>query len=129
LDGLPGQARVIAFCDLDEGRAAALAAGRGARVYTDYRAMLDSERLDAVFDNLPPFARSDELVRAAQKGCAIFTTKPLGLTLEPARRSLATIEAAGVINSVGYMFRYSGITDYARRLLADRPLALVVGQV
>ncbi|PZS01023.1 MAG: gfo/Idh/MocA family oxidoreductase, partial [Candidatus Chloroheliales bacterium] len=126
LDQLGAAARVVAFCDIDRERAAALAAGREARLYTDYRAMLASEQLDAVFDCLPPFARADELVLAAARGCAIFTTKPLGLDLDTARRSLAAIEAAGVINSVGYMFRYSGITDYARQLIADRPVAMVV---
>ncbi len=129
IDALGDAARVVAFCDLDGERAAALAAGREARVYTDYHAMLAEEQLDAVFDNLPPFARSDELALAAQRGCAIFTTKPLGLDLDTARRSLLAIEAAGVINSVGYMFRYSGITDYARQLVADRPVAMVIGRV
>lgn len=129
LDALGDAARVAAFCDLDSERATALAAGREARVYTDYRAMLANEQLDAVFDNLPPFARTDELVLAAERGCAIFTTKPLGLDLDTARRSLTAIEAAGVINSVGYMFRYSGITDYARQLIGGRPVAMVIGRV
>jgi predicted dehydrogenase len=129
LDALREQVQVSAFCDLDLARAKELARDREARVYSDYREMLERERLDAVFDNLPPFARSDELVQAAQRGCAIFTTKPLGLELETAQKSLAAIEAAGVVNSVGYMFRYSGITDFARSLLADRPLAMFVGQV
>jgi predicted dehydrogenase len=129
LDTHAAAARVVAFCDLDLGRAAVLAAGREARVYADLREMLAAERLEAVFDNLPPFARGDELVLAAEQGCAIFTTKPLGLELEVARRSLAAIETAGVVNSVGYMFRYAGIVDQARRLLAGRPLALVLGRV
>lgn len=133
LDGVglahPPNVQVVAFCDRDAERARALAAGRGAAVFTDYRAMFASARLDAVFDNLPPYARGDELADAAAAGCAIFTTKPLGLDLPVAQRSLAAIETAGVVNSVGYMFRYSGITDYAKSLLADRPIALVLGQV
>ena len=129
LDVLTAEARTVAFCDLDAGRAEGLAGPRDARVYTDWATMLERERPDAVFDCLPPFARGDELVAAAERGCAIFTTKPLGLELDVARRGLAAIEAAGVINSVGYMFRYSGITDYARELLSDRPLALVLGRV
>ena len=129
LDGLGDAVAVTAFCDVEPQRAQALATGRSARVYTDYAAMLAAEPLDAIFDNLPPFARGDELVLAAGRGCAIFTTKPLALDLDTARRSLAAIEAAGVINSVGYMFRYSGITDYAKRLLTGRPPAMVLGQV
>lgn len=129
LDNLADQARVVAFCDLDPTRARELGAGRDARVYADYRTMLEVERLDAVFDNLPPFARSDELVLAAERDCAIFTTKPLGLELDGPRRALAAIEAAGVVNSVGYMFRHAGITDEARHLVADRELAMVLGRV
>ncbi|MCA1553337.1 MAG: Gfo/Idh/MocA family oxidoreductase, partial [Chloroflexi bacterium] len=85
LNAMPDDARVIAFCDLDLARAHALAAGYEARVYDDYRVMLDAEALDTVFDNLPPFARADELICAAEHGCAIFTTKPLGLNLETAQ--------------------------------------------
>src|SRR5687768_17324448 len=87
LDALGAAVRVQAFCDLDARRARLLAGGREARVYTDYRTMLAAESLDAVFDNLPPFARHDELVLAAQHGCAIFTTKPLGLEMESVRRT------------------------------------------
>lgn len=129
LDNLSDRACVTAFCDIDPARAEALARGRAARIYTDYRQMLDQEPLDAVFDNLPPFARADELVLAAQHNCAVFTTKPLGLDLPTAQRSLEAIEAAGVRNSVGYMFRYSGITQYAMGLIAGRPLAMFVGRV
>ena len=129
LDHLQDRARVVTFCDLDADRAHAMAAGREARVYDDYRTMLEAERLDAVFDNLPPFARADELVLAAKRGCAIFTTKPLGLDLDGPRQALAAIEAAGVLNSVGYMFRYSGIAERARELLVGRELAMVIGRV
>ncbi len=129
LDALTDQARSVAFCDVDRGRAEALAGPRGARAYSEWIAMLDGERLDAVFDCLPPFAHADELVAAAERGLAIFTAKPLGLDLDSARRSLAAIERAGVISSVGYMFRYNGITDRVRELLADRPLALALGRV
>ncbi|MBA3944071.1 MAG: Gfo/Idh/MocA family oxidoreductase [Herpetosiphonaceae bacterium] len=135
LDMLSDEAQVVAFCDIDQGRAQELALGREVGrdrqigIYTDYRPMLYHGQLDAIFDNLPPFARGDELVLAAERGCAIFTTKPLALDLATAQRSFAAIEQAGVINSVGYMFRYSGITKYVKNLLQDRPLAMIMGQV
>jgi predicted dehydrogenase len=116
--------QLAAVCDLDVARASALAGSRAATIYADYRVMLDRERLDAVFDNLPPFGRGDELIEAARRGVAIFTTKPLGLELATAEASLAAIERAGVVNGVGYMFRYAGIVERARELLAGRPVAL-----
>ena len=129
LDAFPERARSVAFCDVDFGRAEALAAPRGARAFADWREMLDAVDLDALFVNLPPFARGDELVEAARRGLHLFTTKPLGLGLDGPRRSLDAIEAAGVVAQVGYMFRYSGITERAKALLAGRPVALVLGQV
>lgn len=129
LDERRDRAEVVAYCDLDEGRARAFAEPRGASAFGGWRRMLDEMRLDAVFCNLPPFARGEELVAAAEAGCAIFSTKPLGLDLEGPRRTLAAIDQAGVINSVGYMFRYSGITDEAVRRLDGRTPTLLVGQV
>ena len=129
LDAFPDRARLVAFCDVDLGRAEALAAERGARAYVDWRRMLDEGGLDALFVNLPPFAREDELEEATRRGLHIFTTKPLGLSLDGPRRSLEAIEVAGVVAQVGYMFRYSGITERARELLGGRPVALVLGQV
>ena len=123
------RARIVAVCDLDEPRACAFAEPLGAAAFTDWSRMLAEAELDAVFDNLPPFARGEELVAAAGAGCAIFSTKPLGLDLDTPRRNLAAVEAAGVANSVGYMFRYSAITDELRRRLDGRPPTLVVGQV
>ena len=129
LDGFADRARVVAFCDLDGGRAQALANGRDARAHTSWREMLDAGGLDAVFVNLPPFARGDELAEAARRGLHIFTTKPLALDLDVPRRSQEAIEAAGVVAQVGYMFRYSGITERALDLLGGRPVALVLGKV
>ena len=129
LDELGERVRVTAFCDLDIAKAEELANKRGARAFRSYQELYKMKDLDAVFVNLPPFARGDELVRAAERGLHIFTTKPLALALATAERSAAAIQKAGVLCSVGYMFRYSGITERARELLGDRRPALVLGQV
>ncbi len=129
LDELGERVRVTAFCDLDLARAEALANWRGARALQSYQELYETADLNAVFVCLPPFARGDELVQAAARGLHIFTTKPLALDLGTAERSAAAIRAAGVLCSVGYMFRYSGITERAKELLGARRPALVLGQV
>ena len=129
LDQRRDRAAVVAYCDVDEGRARAFAEPRGAAAFADWRRMLEGARLDAVFCNLPPFARGEELIAVAQAGCAIFSTKPLGLDLDGPRRTLAAIEVAGVVNSVGYMFRYSAVTEEVVRRLEGRSPTLLVGQV
>jgi predicted dehydrogenase len=119
---------ITAVCDLQIERAERIAADAGAAVYTDWREMLAREPLDAIFDNLPPFARGDELIIAAALGKHIFTTKPLGLTLDGPMGNLAAIEATGVINSVGHMFRYASTVAEIKRLLDGRPVQLIEGR-
>ncbi len=129
LDELGERVRVTAFCDLELAKAEELAAGRGARAFQNYEDLYKCPDLEAVFVCLPPFARGDELVKAAEHGLHVFTTKPLALDSGTAERSAVALKGAGVLASVGYMFRYSGITERAKELLGERRPALVLGRV
>ena len=52
-------ARLVAVCDVEEGRANQAAERFGAEAYTDYRRMLERDDLDAVYLSLPVFAHGD----------------------------------------------------------------------
>jgi hypothetical protein len=65
------------------------AAGRladpvGARVYPDYRSMLDGAELDAVFVCVPPYAAAEPVLAVVDRGIALFAEKPLGVDDESA---------------------------------------------
>jgi len=119
---------VAAVCDVNAERAAQIAAEEGADAYTEHREMLDKERPDVVFVCIPPGAHATQVADAAQAGAALFVAKPVALTLETARQAAAAIQTAGVVNQVGYMARYSDITERARELVAGRPLGMGVGR-
>lgn len=119
---------VAAVCDLNAERAAQIAAEEGAHSYADHRQMLEKERPDVVFVCIPPGAHDAQVADVAQAGAALFVAKPVALDLETARRAQKAIAAAGVINQVGYMARYSDITGRARELVGDRPLGMGVGR-
>lgn len=125
-------AQPIAFCDLDKTRAEAAArrfSHFGGRPYTDYKKMLEAETLDAVYICLPPHAHKDVEVLTAQKGCALFVEKPICNNLKTAERATQAIEKAGVINAVGYHFRYHAATAQVQELLDDKKApALVYGR-
>lgn len=125
-------AQPIAFCDLDKTRAEKAAhrfAHFAGRAYTDYKKLLEAESLDAVYICLPPHAHKDIEVLAAQKGCALFVEKPVANNLKTAERAAEAIENAGVINAVGYHFRYHAATTQVQELLADKKApALVYGR-
>ncbi|MBD0737356.1 Gfo/Idh/MocA family protein [Streptomyces sp. CBMA29] len=94
---VPEQARIAAVADVD----AAVAAERaeqagGARVFTDYRAMLDDGGVDAVDICLPHHLHADAIIAAAEAGKHILCEKPLCLTVEEAERIADAVRAAGV---------------------------------
>ncbi len=99
---------LVALCDLDEERARQCARVFGAaRVYTDYRMMLERETLDAVFVVTPP----DEAGRprypaiacdAMQAGVHVWIEKPPAASTEEVR-AMQNVEAqTGKFVGVGF---------------------------
>jgi myo-inositol 2-dehydrogenase/D-chiro-inositol 1-dehydrogenase len=105
---------LVAFCDTRGDRAKAVAEGHGARSYTSYVEMLDTESLDAAYVVVPPFAHSEIEILAAKKGIALFIERPIHVSVEQAEQVLRAIEEAGVINSVGYHMRYYDTCDLVK---------------
>ena len=118
---------LVAFCDVDEGRANAAAEKFKGVAYTDHRAMLARERLDAVYICLPPNAHTDQEILAAQAGVAVFVEKPVARTLDKALEVREAIQKSGVINAVGYHFRYFDGTEIAQERLRGKTIGMVMG--
>ena len=103
----------------------------GAKVFTDYRRMLDETRPEAVFVGLPPEAHGlaeapkDIEVTCADAGVHMFIEKPLSAyspeQVAPVAEALAAASAKGLVVSVGYMFRYSRAVEQMRRAIAETP--------
>lgn len=104
-----------------------LATSSGARVFPDYRSMLDTTELDAVFVCLPPDAAVEPALAVVERGLGIFVEKPLGVDEDGPARVARAIHDRGVVACVGYQFRYLEVVDRARELLAAHPAQLVMG--
>ncbi len=118
---------LVAFCDVIEERAKAAAEQFHGTAYTDHRTMLEREQLDAVYICLPPHAHTDQVILAAQAGAAVFVEKPVARTLDKALETKEAIQKAGVINAVGYHFRYYDGTDIAKERLQNKTIGMVMG--
>jgi len=119
---------IAAVCDINAERAAAVAADENAIAYTNFKEMLRKEKPDVVFTCIPPGAHTTQVADAAAAGAALFVAKPVAQDLKTAQRALDAIKAAGVINQVGYMARYSDITQKTKTLVEDRELAMGCGR-
>lgn len=119
---------VAAFCDVNAERVQKVADENGAAAYTNHHEMLAGEKPDAVFICVPPGAHEGQVEDAAKAGAAVFVAKPIGLDFEAVLKTRDAIAKAGVINQVGYMARYSDITERAKELVGNRPLSLGFGR-
>lgn len=121
--------RIVAVSDVDEERARARASEFGARAYGDAREMLDAVDLDALFVCLPPFAHGDIVEHAVARGLHLYMEKPVALDLASALHTAALVREAGVIASVGYMWRYAPVVEQAKALLDPAHRALLLGRM
>lgn len=87
--------RLVAVADLDETRAAAVAAEQGVRALTVEELTTDPE-VDLVLNLTIPAAHAEIALRAIAGGKAVYGEKPLAVTLEDARAILDAGQAAGV---------------------------------
>ncbi len=121
------RAELVAFSDLLIERAQAAADKCGGRAYADYREMLDSEQLDAVYVCLPPFAHGDPESAVLERNLHLFVEKPQALDMGIARDIAARVEESGILSCVGYNWRYLDVTEKARELLSGIRPALALG--
>ena len=119
---------ISAVCDINADRANSIASAENATPYTDHQEMLEKEKLDVVFICIPPGAHSTQVAESAKSGAAVFVAKPIAPNHIVGRTTRDTIAESGVINQVGYMARYSDITDKAKELVGDNPLTMGIGR-
>jgi myo-inositol 2-dehydrogenase/D-chiro-inositol 1-dehydrogenase len=120
-------AELAAVCDIDLERAGALAAGTGARTYSDWRDLLGREDLGALFVCTPPRSHRDPAVAALSHGLPVYLEKPIARTLENAAEIVAAAEGTGTVCAVGYQWHALDLLGELPGLLAGQQVGLLVG--
>jgi myo-inositol 2-dehydrogenase / D-chiro-inositol 1-dehydrogenase len=120
-------AQVTAVCDVNPQAAQRAAERVEAEPYTDYRAMLQRDDLNAAYLCLPPFAHGEVDLAVIERGLPFLVQKPVALDMATGRKIAAAARQKGLITCVGYQLRYSGSADAARELLAGRTVGLANG--
>jgi predicted dehydrogenase len=111
------EVKMAAFADIVEKNAKSFAQKYEGTPYSDWQKMLGKEKLDAVYVCLPPFAHTDEVEQAAEKGVHVFIEKPIALSMKLANAMVSAVEKHGVKSQVGYCQRFSYSVDEAKRLI------------
>jgi predicted dehydrogenase len=118
----PEQFSLVGFCDIDRARAASFASKygtKGSRVFVDHHDLLEQVPMDLLVIVLPPFAHSDEVRLASERGIHLLIEKPIALTHEKAWQMVEDSEKAGIRTQVGFMYRFGAAIERMKNLLVS----------
>lgn len=112
--------QLVGVSDVLQDRALALSSELGVGSWTtDYRDLLQTKAVEAVFVTSSTSTHREVVTAAAEAGKAIFCEKPIALTLEDTDAMIAAIDKAGVMFQAGFMRRFdSGYVAARERIEA-----------
>jgi predicted dehydrogenase len=111
---------LVVVCGRSEERAADAADRFGFRHWTtDLAAAVSRPDVDLVDVCTPPGIHHEAVEAACAAGKAVICEKPLGTSLDQARRSLRAVTAAAVANAVSFNYRRLQSVSLMAQLVAD----------
>jgi predicted dehydrogenase len=122
----PAVPKLIAICGRDEE-----AVGEAARrygyegYYTDWREMLEDERVQLFDNGGPNDAHAVPSIAAAEAGKHVFCEKPLARSGEEAKQMLDAVNKAGVKHMVAFNYRFVPAIRLARNLIDSGALGQI----
>jgi myo-inositol 2-dehydrogenase/D-chiro-inositol 1-dehydrogenase len=119
------QAELAAAADPAPGAAEKIAGTYGSRAYTDVRAMIGADDVDAVVIASTARAHTDLVVAVAEAGKPVFCEKPMAFSLADADRAIEAARTAGVPLQVGFNRRFADGFREARDVVASGGIGTV----
>ncbi|WP_298269693.1 Gfo/Idh/MocA family oxidoreductase [Geobacter sp.] len=109
--------KVVAVCDSASYVLDVLNKYTGVNTYTDYEAMLREVELDAVIIATPSSSHARMVNRALECGLHVFCEKPFCLDTRDGESAAKLAREKGLVNQVGYHYRFVGAFQEVKRLL------------
>ena len=113
---------IVAFCDIVEEKAAKAAQEYGtadAKVYTDYKKLLEDKTIEVVYVLTPNKSHSFISIDAMEAGKNVLCEKPMAKTAAEAKEMVETAKRTGKLLTIGYNNRYNASSLYVKEI-ADR---------
>jgi predicted dehydrogenase len=109
--------RLVAVADVDLARARKLARSAAAEATTDWAGTVSLPAVDAVIVCTPTKFHVDAVIAALHAGKHVLCEKPLGRTVEEARRMVTASREAGRVCKVGFNYRHMAHVRKTKELL------------
>ncbi len=115
--------RLVAVCGRTEDAVAEAARRFGYEgYYTDWREMLEDDRVHLFDNGGPNNMHAEPCIAAAQAGKHVLCEKPLARNTEEAKRMLDAVEDAGVKHMTAFNYRFVPAVRQIRELIDDGAL-------
>ena len=120
-----GRAEVVAFCDIVESKAIDSAKKFGtadAKVYTDYKKLLDDSTIDIIYVCTPNKSHSFITIDSLESGKHVMCEKPMAKTAKEARAMVEAAKRTGKVLTIGYQHRYDKESQYLKKAVLNDDL-------
>ena len=112
-------AALVGVADPDQAAAAEVARRHGGQPYSDYRALLDAERPDAVTIAVPTVDHLAVAQEVIGRGIHLLIEKPIAFSVAEGEQIIQAAEAAGLTLMIGHIERFNpAVTALKERLNA-----------
>ena len=116
---------IVAGCDSTAYLTDILTKYSGLKCYDDFDRMLDQEKLDALFVATPSKLHAPMVEKALNRGLHVFCEKPFVLDVADGEKLVSLAEGKGLVNQVGYHYRFVGAFKEAARIVKSGALGTV----
>ncbi|MEO8613879.1 MAG: Gfo/Idh/MocA family oxidoreductase, partial [Luteolibacter sp.] len=123
---LPYEIKMHTLCGRNEAAVRKAAETMGwANIETDWRKVVANPEIDVIDVSTPGNLHAEIAIAAAEAGKAVFCEKPIGNTLEEAKRMLDAVKKAGVPNAVFHNYRKAPAVALAKRLIDEGKIGTI----
>jgi len=112
--------RIEAIADVDSVSARNFSKRFGVdKTYTDYRALVDDEKVDAVFVTTPSKFHAEQAIHTLQKGKPVFSEKPPAISRGEMEKISREIEQRKGVYQIGFNRRFWPVYKKVKEIIAS----------
>ena len=119
--------KLVAVADSNEIRAKEVAALYKCTYYTDYKKMLDKEKIDAVSVVVPTPLHKEITIEVLTRGINILLEKPIASSMDDAMQIYESVKKSNVKFTVGHVERFNPAVIKLKEILGKGDLGEVLG--
>lgn len=111
------QAELVALCRRDRSEGEALAAKYACTYYSDYRHLLDDQRIDTVVIVVPPYLHQQIVTAACQAGKHILLEKPFATRVAEGRQMVELLTRSNSRCMVAHTLRFNAVVQTLKQYI------------